>query len=143
MTRHYVVSRCVRDVVARLSSRIPASRIHPGVPTTTLRPDRSCSRPVTMVCCSGVIKLPCPRPHLTTCPPSQLGIGLSWSVTDDSLTVDRCDRRDLNLVVILSESLAAVEGRIVDVGPTGLMLPPIYVRITHILLRSADRAPGM
>ena len=53
MTHHYVVSHGVRDVVARLSSHIPASRIHLGVPTTKLLPDRNCPGHVTVVCGAG------------------------------------------------------------------------------------------
>lgn len=53
MTYHYVVSGGVRDVVARLSSHIPASRIHLGVPTTKLLPDRNCPGRVTIVCGAG------------------------------------------------------------------------------------------
>jgi flavin-dependent amine oxidoreductase len=53
MTHHYVITRGVRDVVARLSSPIPASRIHLGLPTTTLLPDRNCPGRVTIVCGAG------------------------------------------------------------------------------------------
>jgi hypothetical protein len=53
MTQHYVASNGVRDVVARLSNHIPASRIHLGVPTTKLLPDRNCPGRVTIVCGAG------------------------------------------------------------------------------------------
>ena len=56
----------------------------------------------------------CRASHLTTCPPSQLGIGLSWSVTDDSLTADRCDRRDLNLVRVACSRRREDRGRGTD-----------------------------
>src|SRR6266436_2166741 len=53
MTHHYVVMRGVRDVVARLSDHIPASRIHLGVPTTMLVPDRNCPGRITIFCGAG------------------------------------------------------------------------------------------
>lgn len=53
MTHHYVVSYGVRDVVARLSSHIPASQIHVGMPTTALLPDRNYPGRVTIVCGTG------------------------------------------------------------------------------------------
>ena len=43
------------------------------------------------------------------------------------------DRHDLNLVIVLSPA-----AMIVDVELTGLMLPPIYIKTTHILPRPAD-----
>ncbi|KAI9445517.1 hypothetical protein H4582DRAFT_932630 [Lactarius indigo] len=39
LTHHYVVSHGMCDVVARLSSQIPASQIHVGAPATALLPD--------------------------------------------------------------------------------------------------------
>lgn len=53
MTHHYVVSHGVREVVARLSSHIPASQIHLGIPTTALLPDHNCPGRVTIVCSAG------------------------------------------------------------------------------------------
>ncbi|KAI9512288.1 splicing factor, Prp19-binding domain-containing protein [Russula earlei] len=53
MTHHYVVTHGVCDVVARLSSHIPASQIHLGFPTTALLPDRNCPRHVTIACGAG------------------------------------------------------------------------------------------
>jgi len=53
MTHHYVVTHGVCDVVARLSSHIPASQIHLGVPTTALLPDGNCAARVTIACGTG------------------------------------------------------------------------------------------
>ncbi|KAH9964536.1 splicing factor, Prp19-binding domain-containing protein [Russula dissimulans] len=53
MTHHYVVTHGVREVVARLSSHIPASQIHLGVPTTAFLPDCNCSARVTIACGAG------------------------------------------------------------------------------------------
>jgi hypothetical protein len=53
MTHHYVVSHGVHDVVARLSSRIPASQIHLGTPTTALLPDRTYPGRVSIACGEG------------------------------------------------------------------------------------------
>jgi nucleoid-associated protein YgaU len=53
MTHHYVVSYGVRDVVARLSSHIPASQIHVSAPITALLPDRNHPGRVTIVCGTG------------------------------------------------------------------------------------------
>jgi len=53
MTHHYVVSHGIRDVVARLSSQIPASQVHLGTPTTALLPDPHESGRVTVACGAG------------------------------------------------------------------------------------------
>jgi hypothetical protein len=53
MTHHYVVSHGVRDVVARLSSHIPASQIHVGAPITALLPDYDHPGRVTIACGAG------------------------------------------------------------------------------------------
>ena len=53
MTHHYVVSHGVRDVVARLSSHIPASQIHVGAPITALLPDQDHPGRVTIACSVG------------------------------------------------------------------------------------------
>ncbi|KAI9460182.1 splicing factor, Prp19-binding domain-containing protein [Lactarius psammicola] len=53
MTHHYVVSHGIRDVVARLSSQIPASQIHVGAPTTGLLPDPHESGCVVIACGTG------------------------------------------------------------------------------------------
>jgi hypothetical protein len=179
MTHHYVVSRGVRDVVARLSSHIPASRIHLGLPTTKLLPDRNCPGRVTIVCGAGedltlypgfehvilatqanhaaplvdgyaraleeqqAVQAAVPATQLSACL-SQFEYRRTIVVnhTDDSLLpADNRDRRDLNMVMM--SSLAVVEEKIADEGPTGLVLPPTYAMTTHILPRPAGRAPGM
>lgn len=53
MTHHYVVSHGIRDVVARLSSQIPASQSHVGVPATALLPDPHESGRVVIACGAG------------------------------------------------------------------------------------------
>ena len=61
--------------------------------------------------------------------------------TDDSmLPADKCDRRDLNMVMM--SSLDVIEGNFADKVPTGLVLPPTYAMTTHVLPPPADRAPG-
>lgn len=180
MTHHYVASHGVRDVVARLSSHIPASRIHLGVPTTKLLPDRTCPGLVTIVCGTGedltlysgfehVIlatqanhaaplvdgyarALEEQRAVQAVVPAAQLSACLSQfeyrrtivvNHTDDSLLpADNRDRRDLNMVVMSSSSLAVAKGKFTDKGPTGLVLPPTYAMATHIIPFPADRAPG-
>lgn len=177
MTHHYVVSHGVHDVVARLSSHIPDSRTHLGVPTTRLLPDRNCPGRVTIVCGTGedltlysgfehvilatqanhaaplvdgyahaleeqqAVQAAVPATQLSACL-SQFEYRRTIVVnhTDDSLLpADKSDRRDLNMVM---SSPAVVEGKFMDEGPTGLVLPPTYVMATHILPRPADRAPG-
>lgn len=53
LTHHYVVSHGMRDVVARLSSQIPASHIHVGAPATALLPDPHASGRVVIACGTG------------------------------------------------------------------------------------------
>ncbi|KAH9036016.1 hypothetical protein EDB83DRAFT_2507751 [Lactarius deliciosus] len=53
LTHHYVVSHGMRDVVARVSSQIPASRIHVGAPATALLPDPHASGRVVIACGTG------------------------------------------------------------------------------------------
>ncbi|KAI0321005.1 splicing factor, Prp19-binding domain-containing protein [Amylostereum chailletii] len=50
LTHHYVVSNGVRDVVARLSTHIPAPHIHLGAPATSLVPDAHSPGLVSIVC---------------------------------------------------------------------------------------------
>jgi hypothetical protein len=178
MTHHYVVSRGVRDVVARLSCHIPASGIHIGAPATKLLPDRNCPGRVTIVCGAGEdltlypgfehVILATQANHAAplvdgyaraleeqqavpaAMPATQLSACLSQfeyrrtivvNHTDDSLLpADNRDRRDLNMVMM--SSLAVVEGKFADEGPTGLVLPPTYAMTTHMLPRPANRAPG-
>ncbi|KAH9060797.1 splicing factor, Prp19-binding domain-containing protein [Lactarius vividus] len=53
LTHHYVVSHGMRDVVARLSSQIPASQIHVGAPATALLPDPHAPGRVVIACGAG------------------------------------------------------------------------------------------
>ncbi|KAH8992089.1 splicing factor, Prp19-binding domain-containing protein [Lactarius akahatsu] len=53
LTHHYVVSHGMCDVVARLSSQIPASHIHVGAPATALLPDPHAPGRVVIACGAG------------------------------------------------------------------------------------------
>ncbi|KAI0271608.1 splicing factor, Prp19-binding domain-containing protein [Gloeopeniophorella convolvens] len=167
LTHHYVVSHGVRDVVARLARGIPASQIHVGVATTALLPDPAVPGRVSVVCGAHVIfatqanhaaplvdayaralgGLKAARAAESA---ARLGACLAQfkyrstvvvNHTDDSfLPVDQRDRRDLNLVTLTPS--ASQNEKISEAEPSKMVVPPTYAMTTHMLPRSAGRAPG-
>ncbi len=180
MTHHYVVSHGIRDVVARLSSQIPASQIHVGAPATALLPDPHVSGRVVIACDSGEdMALHAGFDHVVLATQAnhaaplvaayaraleeQQAVGAAACAsrlsaclsqfeyrktvvvnhTDDHLLpANHNDRRDLNFVM-LSSSLAGVDGKPAAAEASGLLLPPTYTMATHTLPRPAGRASGM
>ncbi|KAI9445516.1 hypothetical protein H4582DRAFT_2095155 [Lactarius indigo] len=132
LTHHYVVSHGMCDVVARLSSQIPASQIH--VVAAYARALEQQQAVEAAACAS----------RLSACL-SQFEYRKTVVVnhTDDSLLpANHSDRRDLNFVTS-SSSLAGVDEKSAAAEASGLLLPPTYTMATHMVPRPAGRAPGV
>ncbi|KAH9075737.1 splicing factor, Prp19-binding domain-containing protein [Lactarius deliciosus] len=170
LTHHYVVSHGMCDVVARLSSQIPAfSNPHPHAPGRVVIACGAGDNPALHAGFDHVIlatqanhaaplvaayarALEEQRAVRAAACASRLSACLSQfeyrktvvvNHTDDCLLpANHSDRRDLNLVSS-SSSLARVDGKSAAAEASGLLLPPSYTMATHILPRPAGRAPGV
>ncbi|KAH9005929.1 hypothetical protein EDB86DRAFT_3070997 [Lactarius hatsudake] len=148
LTHHYVVSHGMCDVVAQLSSQIPASQIHVGAPATALLPDPHAPGRVVIACGAGDNPaLHAGFDHVILATQANHASPLSRRVCARfGGAAGRwgrgIDRRDLNLVSS-SSSFAGVDGKPAVAEASGLLLPPTYTMATHIIPRPAGRAPGV
>ncbi|KAH9055576.1 hypothetical protein EDB87DRAFT_1639775 [Lactarius vividus] len=137
LTNHYVVSRGMRDVVARLSSQIPASQIHVGAPATALLPDPHAPGRVA----NHAAPLVAAYAHALE---EEQAVAAAACASRLSACLSQFEYRK-TVVVNHTDDHLLPANHSDPAGPQfrGLLLPQTYTMATHVLPRPAGRAPGV
>ncbi|KAH9177027.1 hypothetical protein EDB89DRAFT_2204805 [Lactarius sanguifluus] len=167
LTHHYVVSHGMCDVVARLSSQIPASQIHVGAPATALLPDPHAPGRVMIACGAGDspalhagfdhVILATQANHAAPLVAAyaraleeQRAVGAAACASRLSACLSQFEYRTTVVVNHTDDCLLPANhsdrrdlNLVSSSWQVGCFLPPTYTMATHILPRPTGRAPGV